>query len=89
VRQSRSDVRAAFETLRRSEESLIQARNAASLAGEALNLASLAYNAGATTNLEVIDAEQTARDAEIQAEVAADNARQARLDMLAAVGRFP
>jgi outer membrane protein TolC len=89
VRQSRSDVRAAFETLRRSEESLIQARNAASLAGEALNLASLAYNAGSTTNLEVIDAEQTARDAEIQAEVAADNARQARLDMLAAVGRFP
>jgi outer membrane protein TolC len=89
VRQSRSDVRAAFETLRRAEESLTQARSAASLAGEALSLASLAYNAGATTNLEVIDAEQTARDAEIQAEVAADNARQARLDMLAAIGSFP
>jgi outer membrane protein TolC len=82
-------VRAAFETLRRAEESLTQARSAASLAGEALSLASLAYNAGATTNLEVIDAEQTARDAEIQAEVAADNARQARLDMLAAIGSFP
>jgi outer membrane protein TolC len=89
VRQTRSDVRTAFETLRRAEESLVQARDAAGLAGEALSLASLAYNAGATTNLEVIDAEQTARDAEIQAEVAADNARQARLEMHAAVGRFP
>jgi outer membrane protein TolC len=89
VRQTRSDVRAAFETLHRAEESLTEARNAASLAEEALSLASLAYNAGATTNLEVIDAEQTARDAEIQSEVAADSARQARLEMLAAVGRFP
>ncbi len=89
VRQTRSDVRTAFETLQRAEESLTQARAASALAGEALSLASLAYNAGATTNLEVIDAEQTARDAEIQAEVAADNARQARLEMLAAVGRYP
>jgi outer membrane protein TolC len=89
VRQTRSDVRAAFETLHRAEESLTEARKAASLAEEALSLASLAYNAGATTNLEVIDAEQTARDAEIQSEVAADSARQARLEMLAAAGRFP
>lgn len=89
VRQARSDVRAAFETLRRAEQSLLQARDAARLATEALNLANLAYNAGATTNLEVIDAEQTARNAEIQAEVASDSARQARLDVLAATGRFP
>jgi outer membrane protein TolC len=89
VRQTKSDVRTAFETLRRAEESLVEAHNAARLAAEALDLASLAYNAGATTNLEVIDAEQTARDAQIQAEVASDTARQARLDVLAATGRFP
>ena len=62
---------------------------AARLANEALRLATLAYIAGATTNLEVIDAERQARDAETQEEVAADNARQAQLDLLAASGRFP
>ena len=59
------------------------------MAKDALDLANLAYSAGATTNLEVIDAERAARDADTAAEVAADNARQARLDMLASVGRFP
>jgi outer membrane protein TolC len=39
--------------------------------------------------LEVIDAERQARDAETLAAVAEDAARQARLDMLAASGRFP
>jgi hypothetical protein len=41
------------------------------------------------TNIEVIDAERQARDAGTQAEVAADAARQARLTMLTATGRFP
>jgi outer membrane protein TolC len=89
VRQTRSDVRAAFETLRRAEASLAQSRDAARFAAEALSLAGTAYRAGATTNLEVIDAEQTSRDAEIQVEIASDTARQARLDVLAAIGRFP
>jgi outer membrane protein len=89
VRQARSDVRTAFEALQRADESLGQARSAARLANEALDLANLAYRAGATTNLEVIDAERAARDADTRAEVAADGARQARLDMLAAAGNFP
>ena len=38
---------------------------------------------------EVIDAERQARDAETQAAIAEDTARQARLDLLAASGRFP
>ena len=41
------------------------------------------------TFLEVIDSERAARDAETQAAVAEDAARQARLDLLAASGRFP
>ncbi|MGA7122840.1 MAG: TolC family protein [Polyangiaceae bacterium] len=89
VRQTRSDVRAAFETLRRAEASLARSRDAARFAAEALSLAGTAYRGGATTNLEVIDAEQTSRDAEIQVEIASDTARQARLDVLAAIGRFP
>jgi outer membrane protein len=89
LRQARSDVRTAVGTLQRADESLQAARQAAVLAKQALELATLAYQAGATTNLEVIDAERRARDAETQAVVAEDAARQARLDLLAASGRFP
>jgi outer membrane protein TolC len=89
LRQAQSDVRAAFETLRRADDSLKAAREAARLSGEALQLANLAYRAGATTNLEVVDAERRTRDAETIAVIAEDTARQARLDLLAASGRFP
>jgi outer membrane protein TolC len=89
VRQARSDVRLAFESVKRAEASLAAAGNAARLAKSALELATLAYRAGATTNIEVVDAERRARDAETAAAVAEDNARQARVDLLAATGRFP
>ncbi|HEY3452666.1 MAG TPA: TolC family protein [Myxococcales bacterium] len=88
-RQVQADVRTTFETLRRAEASLSAAQRSALLAREALDLASQAYAAGATTNLEVIDAERRARDAESSAAIAEDAARQARLDVLAASGRFP
>jgi outer membrane protein TolC len=89
LRQARSDVRAAFEEIRRSDAALAAARQAAQLAQNARELATIAYRGGAYTNIEVIDAERTARDAETAVAVAEDNARQARLDMLAATGRFP
>jgi outer membrane protein TolC len=89
LRQARSDVRVAFEEVKRAEASLEAATSAARLARDALDLANVAYRAGATTNLEVVDAERRARDAETQAVVAEDSARQARLDLLAASGRFP
>jgi outer membrane protein TolC len=89
LRQARSDVRAAFEAMRRADEGLRSSRDASRFASEALELANTAYHAGAVTNIEVIDAERQARDAATQAEVAADAARQARLTMLTATGRFP
>ena len=89
LRQARSDVRAAFEALRRADDSLKSSRDAARLARQALDLANLAYTAGATSDLEVIDAERAARDAETQAELAADAARQARLNLLSATNHFP
>ncbi len=89
LRQAKSEVRTAFAALRHADDALRSARQAADLAKQALELATLAYSAGATTNLEVIDAERRARDAETQAVVAEDTARQARLDLLAASGRFP
>jgi outer membrane protein TolC len=89
LRQARSDVRAAFEAMRRADDALRSAREAADLAHGALDLAALAYREGATTNIEVIDAERQARDAETQVAIAEDNARQTRLDLLSASGRFP
>jgi outer membrane protein TolC len=89
LRQAKSDVRTAFEAMRHADEALRTARDAARLAKEALDLANIAYRAGATTNLEVIDAERRERDAETQANIAEDTARNARLDLLSASGRFP
>jgi outer membrane protein TolC len=54
-----------------------------------LSITNTAFQAGATTNLEVIDAQRSARDAEAEAEIAADAVRRARLDLLTALGKFP
>ena len=89
LRQARSDVRTAFEELKRADASLTAAREAAKLAESGLDLANIAYRAGASTNIEVIDAERTARDAETAVAVAEDGAREARVDLLAATGRLP
>ena len=58
-------------------------------AAEALRISELAYRAGATTNIEVVQAQQTARNAEIAFAVTEDRLRQARLDLLVALGQFP
>jgi len=89
LRQARSDVRAAFDAVQRADESVRSARQAARLAREALEMTMLAYREGATNDLEVVDAERRSRDADVAALVAEDTARQARIDLLAASGRFP
>lgn len=89
VDRARSESRVALESVARTDAALRAARDAAQLAAEALSLADLAYREGATGNLEVVDAERRARDATINATIAEDNARQARLDLVIASGRFP
>ncbi len=89
LRQTRSDLRVAVEAVRRADEAMRSSSAAAELAHQALDLANLAYHAGATTNIEVIDAERRARDADTAVVVAEDNVRQARLDLLVAAGQFP
>jgi outer membrane protein TolC len=89
LRQTRSDLRIGDEAVRKTAEALERARAAASLAHEAVQIADLAYHAGATTNLELIDAERRARDADTAAAIVEDAARQARLDLLFASGRLP
>jgi outer membrane protein TolC len=88
-RQATSDVRFALEEIRRADEGLAAAREAAASAKEAMDLANVSYAEGATTNLEVIDAERTLNIAETLLVVAEDTAREARLDLLAASGHFP
>lgn len=89
LRQARSDVRGSFEAVRRADESLRSAREAARLAHDGLEMTMLAYREGATNDLEVVDAQRRARDADVATLVAEDTARQARIDLLAASGRFP
>ncbi|HEY6910191.1 MAG TPA: TolC family protein [Myxococcales bacterium] len=89
LRQARSDVRTAFEAVRRADEGVRSAREAARLAHQALDMTMLAYHEGATNDLEVVDAQRRARDADTAGLVAEDTARQARVDLLAATGRFP
>lgn len=89
LRQARSEVRTAFAAIREADAAAEASREAATLADEALDLADTAYRAGATGNLEVIDAQRRARDARASANSADDAAREARLNLLIASGRFP
>jgi outer membrane protein TolC len=65
------------------------ARRAAENANEVLKITIVAFDAGASTNIEVIDAQRSARDLETAVTQAEDAVRQARLDLLVALGRFP
>ncbi len=87
--QARSEVRLAQETVRSTQRAFESLRSAAEQAAEVLKITTFAFEAGATTNLEVIDAQRQARDADSAAVVAEDALRRAQLDLLTALGRFP
>jgi outer membrane protein TolC len=89
LRQVSVEVRAALAVVHNADDSLQSSRAAVTAALTAASLADKSYRAGASTNIEVIDAERQARDAESQAALAEDAARQARLDLLVATGAFP
>lgn len=89
VAQVEADVRASLAELERARSALTLAKQAASLGEDALALSALAYREGATSNIEVVDAERRARDAQTAAAAADDAYRQAALDLLIAEGRFP
>jgi outer membrane protein TolC len=89
TRQAKAEVRTSELALDRAEAAEREARAAAGLANETLRLTTLAYRAGAGTNLEVIDAERRARDAETAVAIAEDSVRQAKLEVVVASGAFP
>ena len=87
--QASSQVRTAREAVASGERSLASARTAADQAQQVVNITNISFRAGAATNIEVIDAERSARDADTAVATAEDTLRRARLDLLAAAGRFP
>ncbi len=86
---ARSEVRIARAAVEARERALAAAREAANTANEVLKITIIAFDAGSTTNIEVIDAQRSARDQESAVAQAEDAVRQARLDLLVALGRFP
>jgi outer membrane protein len=89
LKRARSEIRVAADAVLHADESLASAQRAAELARQALSMANAAYAAGATSNIEVVDAERRAHDADTAAVVVEDSARRARLDLLSASGRLP
>ena len=87
--QAESDIRVAQASLESAERALASARQAAEHAAEVLRITTAAFEVGATTNLEVIDAQRSARDAATTGTSAEDTVRRAKLDLLVAIGRFP
>jgi len=86
--RARSEVRLAQEAVLARERALVTARRAAEETAEVLRITTAAFEVGATTNLEVIDAQRSDRDARTTAELSEDALRRARLDLLVALGRF-
>jgi outer membrane protein len=89
VTQATSEVRAARESVASGLRSLAAAQRAAQEAQQVVNIVNISFGAGAATNIEVIDAERSARDADTAVAVSEHILRRARLDLLQALGRFP
>jgi outer membrane protein TolC len=84
-----SEARVAREAVASTQRALASAQAAAAQAQEVVDIVNVSFRAGAATNIEVIDAERRARDADTQVAVAEDALRRARLELLIALGQFP
>ena len=88
-RRASSEIRTAREAIASTERALGHAQRAVEQANEVVRISDIAFREGATTNIEVIDAQRRARDAETAAAIAEDAVRRARLDLLVATSQFP
>ena len=89
LRQARSEVRVSAEAVQHQEAAFGAARRASEQARTVLTLTSRAYEAGATNSLDLTTAQQQSRDADLAMVISEDAVRNARLDLLAAIGLFP
>ena len=87
--QAGAEVRAARQAVASGERTVAAARGAADQARQVETITTISFRAGAATNIEVIDAERSARDADTAVAAAEDTLRRARLELLVALGRFP
>jgi HAE1 family hydrophobic/amphiphilic exporter-1 len=87
--QARSEIRNARAAVEAYTRVLLSARQAAEQANEVLKITITAFDAGASTNIEVVEAQRTTRDVETSLAQAEDALRQAQFDLLVALGRFP
>jgi outer membrane protein TolC len=72
-----------------AERGLASARAGADQAQQVVNITNISFRAGGATNIEVIDAQRAALDAETQAAVAQDILTRAKFELINALGRFP
>jgi outer membrane protein TolC len=86
--RARSEVRSARDAVEAADRALVHAVAAASHANEVLTITDTAFRAGARTNIELIDAQRRARDAETAVALAEDVLRRAKLDLNVALGLF-
>ncbi len=86
--RARAEVRSARAAIEAAERGLVHARASAEHAAEVLTITETAFRAGARTNIELIDAQRRARDAETAVGRAEDLLRQAKLELLVALGLF-
>ena len=89
ARQIAAEERAALAAWQAGDAALHATREVLRWANEGLTLAQMAWKAGATTNLDVVDAERRARDAATAVVGAEDAVRQAWLETLVARGVLP
>ena len=88
-RQGASEIRTARDAVASTTRALTQAQLATDRANQVVQITNVAFNEGASTNIEVLDAQRQARDVETQAAIAEDALKRAQLDLLVALGRFP
>ena len=88
-RQAASDIRIARDAVASTTRAFVQAQAAADRANQVVMITDVAFREGASTNIEVLDAQRQARDVETQAAIAEDALKRAQLDLLVSLGRFP
>ena len=88
-RQAASEIRVARDAVASTMRAFAQAQQAADRANQVVQITDVAFREGASTNIEVVDAQRQARDVETQAAIAEDALKRAQLDLLVALGRFP
>lgn len=88
-RQASSEIRTARDAVASTTRAFAQAQLAADRANQVVEITDVAYREGASTNIEVLDAQRQARDVETQSAIAEDALKRAQLDLLVALGRFP